>query len=577
MKRFIFGVILIFISCAHTIEREGKKVSLKEAFYDDLKKGITLMKNERYEEAIKAFEEIISFYENKFDVGEALYSLGYCYLKIKNYELAEECFKRVIERSRLLKVIGKSYMRLYEISRIKGNYEDGIHYLKKVISLRVPEKPLYYWKFKLGELYFLSGDFHNAFFTFLEGYNDAPSEELKELFKSIYTKIYLYYIPEPEKESLSFLPEEREWCADVTRDARKIGVILPLTGKFSTIGEHILKGLELGLKMYEPASPFEIFVEDIGEEEVKIVHRFKNLVEKGVSVIVGPPSTLIARIIAPYANLSKTLFITFSLDEPIVENNPYLVRFFISKKRLAFALADYIIDELSIKNMAIFYPDDSYGGDMTNFFWDEFSERGGEIRGIEGYMPNQKDFSEEIKKVTGLYYVEEREEFKKGIEVKKIPPVVDFEGIFIPDTIKVLSYLIPQFEFFDVDTQKLYFFGTYLWDVPEISKIPKKFKNNIIFVTGFNPYSDRAETKEFINKFLSVYKENPNIFSAYASDLGEMLYKVLFSKNYIKSEEIKKKLSSIGEFNGATGKIKVTPHGNLIHPVYIIRYGDIGH
>jgi len=161
------------------------------------------------------------------------------------------------------------------------------------------------------------------------------------------------------------------------------------------------------------------------------------------------------------------------------------------------------------------------------------------------------------------------------MDFKKIPPVIDFDGIFIPDTIKVLSYLIPQLEYFDVDTQKICFFGTYLWDVQEISKIPKKFKNNIIFVSGFNPYSERPETKEFINKFSSVYKENPNIFSAYASDLGEVLYKILFSKNHIKSEEIKKELSSMGEFNGATGRIKVTPDGNLIHPVYIIKYGDI--
>jgi ABC-type branched-subunit amino acid transport system substrate-binding protein/outer membrane protein assembly factor BamD (BamD/ComL family) len=576
MKRVIFLVILICVNCAHTIEREGKKIPIKEAFYYDLKKGIELMKSERYDEAIKAFEWTISFYENEVDVGEALYYLGYCHLKIKNYESAERYFKMVIEKSRATKFIGKSYMRLYEISRMKSNYEEAIYYLKNVISLNVSDKPLYYWKFKLGELYFLSGDFNNAFLTFLEGYNDAPSEELKELFKSIYTKIFLYYIPESEKGNLNFFPEEeREWRSEPTRDAHKIGVILPLSGKFSPIGEHILKGLEFGLKIYEPNSPFEIFVEDIGEEEIKVVHKFKNLIEKGVSVVVGPPSTLIAKIIAPYASLSKTIFITFSLDETILENNPYLIRFFISKKTLASYLADYIIDELSIKSMAIFYPDDSYGGDMTNFFWDEFTERGGEIKGIEGYMPNQKDFSEEIKKVLGLYYIEEREEYKEGMDFKKIPPVIDFEGIFIPDTIKVLSYLIPQLEYFDVDTQKIYFFGTYLWDVQEILKIPKKFKNNIIFVSGYNPYSERPETKEFINKFSSVYKENPNIFSAYASDLGEVLYKILFSKNHIKSEEIKKELSSMGEFNGATGKIKVTPDGNLIHPVYIIKYRDI--
>jgi len=576
MKRVIFLAFLISFSCAHTIEREGKRIPVKEAFHYDLKKGIELMKDERYEEAIKAFEEIISFYEKEIDVGEALYYIGYCYMKIKNYEPAEEYFKKVVEKSRASKFIGKSYMRLYEASKIKHNYEDAIYYLKNVISLKVPEKPIYYWKFKLGELYFLSGDFNNAFYTFLEGYNEAPSEELKELFKSLYTKIFFYYIPESQKGNLNLFPEEeRKWRTDATRDAHKIGVILPLSGKFSPIGEHILKGLEFGLKIYEQNSPFEIFVEDIGEEEIKVVHKFKNLIEKGVAVVVGPPSTLIAKIIAPYANLSKSLFITFSLDDSILENNSYLIRFFVSKKTMAQVLANYIIDELSIKKMAIFYPDDNYGGDMTNFFWDEFLERGGEIRGVEGYMPNQKKFSEEIQKVLGLYYIEEREEFKEGIDVKKIPPIIDFEGIFIPDTIKVLSYLIPQLEFFDVDTQKIYFFGTYLWDVPEISKIPKKFKNNIIFVSGFNPYSGRAETKEFINKFIDIYKENPNIFSAYAADIGKILYKILSSKSQIKSEEIKKEFSAMREFNGATGRIKITPDGNLIHPVYIIRYGDI--
>lgn len=576
MKKFIFLWMLILTHCAYTIEKEGKKIPIKEAFYYDLQKGIYLLRDEKCDEAIEVFEEMVSIYERKIDVGEVLYYIGYCYMKIKNYELAENFFQSVIEKSGSSKFIGKSYMRLYEINRIRNYYKEAIHYLEKLISLKVPDQPIYYWRFKLGELYFLSGDYINSFYTFLEGYKEAPQQELKELFKSIYTKILFYYIPEPQRKDLIlYSEEEKEWQINLQKDPHRIGVILPLSGKFSIIGEHILKGLELGLRIPDPNSPFEIFVEDIGEEEVKIVHKFKNLIERGVSVIVGPPSTLIARVIAPYATLSKTLFITFSLDDSIIENNPYLIRFFISKKQQASVLADYIIDELSIKNVAIIYPDDAYGGDMTNFFWDEFSEKGGEIRGIEGYMPSQKDFSEGIKKILGLYYIQEREEFKAGIEVKKIPPVIDFDGIFIPDTVKVLSYLIPQLEFFDVDPVRIYFFGTYLWDVREILKIPKKFKENILFVSGFNPHSDRQETREFVNNFFTTYKENPNVFSAYAFDLGQILYKILSSKSHIKSENLKREFLSVSKFNGATGEIKLEADGNLIHPFYIIKYSEV--
>lgn len=576
MKNLSLVVILITAGCAHTIEREGRKLTMKEAYEYDMKNPLMMVKEGKCREAIPMFQHIISFYQMEVDVSSAVYYAGHCYMKMKNYKEAEEAFKEIIQKYPRSKFTGKACLMLYEISKEKGDYSNAVYYLKNFIEKGSSDKPLYYWKFKLGELYSLAGDPVNSFYSFVEAYLESEEGEFRELSRSLASKLYTYYIPEDKRNTIQFpagMVEEMEDYREFPKDPHRVGVMLPLSGKLSVIGEHILKGLEMALGIPKGKSEFEIIIEDTGEKETDLLSHFKRLVEEGVCVIVGPPSTIVSKTVASLANSSQTLFVSFSTDESIVENNPFVIRFFPGKKQQAQALAKYAVERLFLQRIAILYPDDIYGRDMVNLFWDAFLNEGGEIRGVEGYMPEQEDFSNEIKKLVGLYYIQEREEFRAGMDPRKIPPVVDFEAIFLPDTIRALSYLLPQLEYFDVDATRLFFLGTYLWDVPEISKIPRKYRDNVLFVTGFNPYSETAE--EFVRSFQHLYNEKPNSFSAFAYDFGKLLYKIFKEKSKIKCEKLRDELLSTSEFYGVTGRFKFSPDGNLLPSTSIIKYSEV--
>ena len=95
----------------------------------------------------------------------------------------------------------------------------------------------------------------------------------------------------------------------------KIGVMLPLTGKFSSYGEMCLKGLELaatnindkgGIK----GSPIELLVED-NQGEGKITRSVLDKLDKaGVTLVIGPLTTDNVVEIGEYVDNLKLPLIT---------------------------------------------------------------------------------------------------------------------------------------------------------------------------------------------------------------------------------------------------------------------------
>ncbi|MBK7845680.1 MAG: ABC transporter substrate-binding protein [Bdellovibrionales bacterium] len=66
-------------------------------------------------------------------------------------------------------------------------------------------------------------------------------------------------------------------------------------------------------------------------------------------------------------------------------------------------LVNVAMNDLGITRFAIMYPNDAYGVEYANLFWDEVLARGGTISGAQTYEPNQTDFSAPIQRLVGTF------------------------------------------------------------------------------------------------------------------------------------------------------------------------------
>lgn len=628
MRKIISSIIVLYIiSCAPTIIREGKKMKYPQAFKYDLHKVKDLIeKGRNYKEIIKKLEEIITIYEGKTDISPALYNIGYCYMKLKGFEIAERYFKRLITEYPDSKFRWKASLFLYRIYKERKDTVKATYYLRDAIENGMSARSLPYFYFRLGEMEMEIGENLKAFNDFIYSFLTAENETLKDLARSTALRIFKFHISDNEKENLDYTampsfirtewlrekikkigklekenieilikleeyPEEFNKLKEIAEaqhmlNPKKIGVLLPLSGKYAEAGKRILEGLELGLGIPQGDKSFILVIRDIGEKEENFTYFLNELLKKErPGIIIGPPSTLLTRKAAPYISASKTPFISFSPDSEVVNLSPYILRFFVNKRAQARALVEYAVENLGIKKFAILYPAEKFGFDYTNHFWDEILKLGGEIRGIESYKPGVSDFSIPIKKILGLFYLHARKEYiewkkaskKEGEEGEKpnIPPVQDFSSLFIPDTVRTLVYIIPQLEYYDADITRLTFLGIYLWNVDEIKDIPPLVRADVFFAIPFTLRSKREAVVGFVQEYIDFYKHPPDIFSAFSYDLGNIIYDLFKDSKEMKGDKIAQKILSITNYKGVIPHISFLQNGDIVHENIIISGAEI--
>ena len=267
-----------------------------------------------------------------------------------------------------------------------------------------------------------------------------------------------------------------------------IGAILPLSGPSASIGERSLKGLKAGLDFYtNKKTSFQLIVLDSQGQADKARKAVQKLVTKyHVIGIVGGVLSRTSSAIAEEAQNFGIPAILMSQKSNLTQIGHYIFQNGLTTSLVSDQLTEYLINRLKIKKFAILYPNDPYGLDYANAFWSSVEEKGGKITGVQFYKPGETDFNGPIKRLIGTYYLQDRiKEYKEKLKTwysKKtyshkqralppkdiLPPLVDFECLFIPDSLKALSLIAPHILYNDIKNIKLA--GPNLWNQKKVLK-----------------------------------------------------------------------------------------------------------
>ncbi len=366
-------------------------------------------------------------------------------------------------------------------------------------------------------------------------------------------------------------------------EPKTIGVVLPMTGKYSAIAQKTLRGVQMGLGLYgSNISTFKLAVVDSEGNPDTARKGVERLVkEDNVISIIGSVLSKTASGVAAKSSELGVPSITLSQKSGLTEIGPEVFRNALTSEMQVRYLVKTAMEDLGLKRFALLYPNDQYGAEYANIFWEEVLARGGTVTSSQSYSPKETDFRNVVQRLVGTFYLEDRsDEYKARLKDWSeqqskhagrnappddlLPPVVDFDAIFVPDSAKSLGQIAAMLAYNNVRGVKL--LGTNLWNIPGMAKRAGNSAKDLIFVDSFVSSDPVFQSSPFVKDYKLMYGEDPGVFEIQGYDSALILRQLIASGNTSR-ESLSLALNKLQDFSTALGKVSVTPEREILRPL----------
>jgi ABC-type branched-subunit amino acid transport system substrate-binding protein len=380
-------------------------------------------------------------------------------------------------------------------------------------------------------------------------------------------------------------------------DSKVIGAILPLTGKNANVGQHALNALKMALGVDKPGAKFKVVAYDTqSSAELATSSVDKLLIDDKAIAVIGGLSSKEATLIAQRSELLSLPFIALSQKPGLTNIGDYVFRNSLTPEMQVDQLVSYAFQKLNAKRFAILYPNDSYGVEFSNIFWDQVLARGGQITAAQTYDSKENDFTGIIQKMVGTYYPEARpEEYKERFGAMKknklerakknknksvvknsreheseenvLQPILDFDVLFLPDSGKTLGQVMAFMKVNDVSN--ITYLGTNIWNNPDIVKRSASQKENIYFVDAIDPNDNSIRDSEFFKEYFAAYNEEPTLIEVQTFESAQILRDQINSGATTR-DSLASKLRIMGRSTGVTGDLRMSNQREIERPIHVL-------
>ncbi len=380
-------------------------------------------------------------------------------------------------------------------------------------------------------------------------------------------------------------------------DPKVVGAVLPLSGKNANIGQHALNSIRIGLGLNKPGTKLRLAIFDTqGKPELAIAGVEKLVREDKAIALIGGLSSKEALSAGQKADLLGVPFIGLSQKSGLTGIGDYVFRNSLTAEMQIDRLVQHAVEKLNAKRFAVLYPNDAYGVEFANIYWDHVLARGGKIMAAQTYDAKENDFTSMIQKMTGTYYPEGRpEEYKErlkemALEKKgkaeknknKVPaknsranevlesvlsPIVDFDVLFIPDTGKTLSQVMAFLKVNDVPP--IVFLGTNIWNSAELGKRVGTNSNQIYFVDAIDQSDSTPKETSFYKDYFAAFNEEPTLIEMQVFEAAKII-RDLLADGVSSRDSLASSLRSLGRTQGVTGQLRMSSQRELERPLHIL-------
>ena len=332
----------------------------------------------------------------------------------------------------------------------------------------------------------------------------------------------------------------------------KIGVLLPLSGKFEVVGQSFLKAIQLALQDISNENII-IYPKDSKANALDAYKAAKEFDKLGIEIVIGP---IFYESLNKLNEINNITFISFTNKTERIPNNTIafgininsqisaLKKYFnnieVSKTLLLSPKSEYIYQSESVatKDILKFYRTYSYDTNPKKIT--------GEIQKITKYRERKNDLERRIK------ILEKSDLYKHKQELKKLEQMhtlgkVNFDSVVVIDFGERLKSVLTSFMFSDVSSDEVKFFTINQW-------FDETFFNENAMQNLHFPSIDLDNLKKFNKKYLRTFNEKPSEVSILAYDALGLIYYCWSNNNF---QFKKEQLYSKKGFKGLHGKFLI--------------------
>jgi ABC-type branched-subunit amino acid transport system substrate-binding protein/outer membrane protein assembly factor BamD (BamD/ComL family) len=505
----LFITFIIMLDCAYLGPKgltgiESEMAAERAAVI--FERGNDYFKRKDYSNALISFEEIVAEYEGTVPYEPALYLGAFCQYKLARFKKAVDFSEKYIKEFpnskyylNAMSLAGESYFNLaedyqatYYLAKYYVQSEDTTgrqkafeRILDLLTGLSITELE------KLHRIYMAEEIdehilYHLAQLEAQKGKKEEAERDFNLLMRRFPDTRYLYEAEEYKK------------FINLGEATGRAGILLPLTGKFSNIGQNLLKVI----KVFEDTRllPFSLHAIDTKSDPIEATLAAARLVDElGADFLIAPVSSFEAFGICGYAFGKSIPLILPMSAEARFESIPLVFTRGQTDEEQARIIARYSAYDGGINRYAILFPNDSRSRSIAQAFAQEVSRNNREVVATVSFPADSITLQKELE------------------AIRDSEP----QALFLAMDTDMIINVAPQVAYYGLEEVTL--LGTESFHNERVPRLGEKYVEGAIFAT---PSAIDAE----ISKRLRTAGLNVDEFSA-------RLYSVLWQLRNIRNYE----------------------------------------
>lgn len=356
------------------------------------------------------------------------------------------------------------------------------------------------------------------------------------------------------------------WACGTSDEARRVGLVVPLSGDAKVYGRSVERGAQLALEQLRSGGdaeasgasegvPFELDVRDTGSHPQRAAELASVLYDEGAVAVIGGATNPEAVAMAPVAGKVKRVLLSPSASSSeVAETSRYVFRLSPSDHQQAVKMGGFAVMELDLTRATLMVPRSDSGQELGEIFRGEFERQGGEV-------------------VDEVSYSESDEEKETDAAVRELLEERP-QAIYLaasggdPAARRIVERLA-------VNGYRGTIMTTSAFAAPQL--LGAGGTDGLVVSSGeFDAESEDPHVKAFVEAYRAKHDEAPDTFAAQGYDAVMALARALSGEN-ARPRELWQGLRALSGYQGVTGVIQFDEQGNVSQfpRVYIVQGGKL--
>ena len=344
---------------------------------------------------------------------------------------------------------------------------------------------------------------------------------MKSLFKKILILIFMCLLP----------------ASKIFAEAKiRIGLVVPLSGEYSTIGDSNIKSTRLALNKINDEK-FEIVPEDTKANPIDTLKASKTLKDQGIKIIIGPVFNESTKYLD---ELKDVTFISFT--NKIYGNPPNVISAGVNAISQLQTI-DKFRNLNDIQRSIILIPKSDYRNEIDQaikitklklkdkFFYDvDPTLLTAQIEKITRYPERKQNLLNEIERIENSSLINKERKIEE-LNKKDTLGGINFDSVIIADFGESLKSVATSLLYTDVSSKRISYIALNQW-----------FDNSLLKEYSLQPIYFPSINKEnfelFKVEYNNAYNKKANQLSFLSYDLVGLVYFLVFSNNFNQDKKI---------------------------------------